>query len=87
MVAQALVAHVALVVALVVAQALVAHVALVVAQAMVALVVAHVALVVAQAMVALVACSGIEVDIQDYALLLVKLLQHDVECRSNFFVP
>ena len=61
-----------------VAQALVAHVALVVA---------HVALVVAQAMVALVACSGIEVDIQDYALLLVKLLQHDVECRSNFFVP
>ena len=57
--------------------------ALVVAQALVA----HVALVVAQAMVALVACSGIEVDIQDYALLLVKLLQHDVECRSNFFVP
>ena len=62
---------------------MVALVALVVAQALVA----HVALVVAQAMVALVACSGIEVDIQDYALLLVKLLQHDVECRSNFFVP
>ena len=56
-VAQALVAHVALVVA---------HVALVVAQALVA----HVALVVAH--VALVACSGIVVDFQDYALLLVK---------------
>ena len=46
-------------VALVVAQALVAHVSLV-------------ALVVAQALVAHVACSGIVVDFQDYALLLVK---------------
>ena len=60
-------------VALVVAQALVAHVALVVA---------HVALVVAH-----VACSGIVVDFQDYALLMVKLVQHDLEFRSNFFVP
>ena len=63
-----------------VAQALVAHVALVVAH--VALVVAHVALVVAH-----VACSGIVVDFQDYALLMVKLVQHDLEFRSNFFVP
>ena len=47
--------------ALEVAQALVAHVSLV-------------ALVVAQALVAHVACSGIVVDFQDYALLLVKLV-------------
>ena len=37
-------------------------------------------------MVAHVACSGIVV-FQDYALLMVKLVQHDLEFRSNFFVP
>ena len=57
---------------------MVSLVALVVAQALVA----HVALVVAH-----VACSGIVVDFQDYALLMVKLVQHDLEFRSNFFVP